>query len=200
MQMQILSVNPAVTTTYYLRAESTTGAPCTANVPATASVEVVVNDPSTAPSSLNTNDAAICKGESTTLTQTGGSLGTGASWNWYSDASFTNLVGTSTDADANITVSPAVTTTYYLRAESTTGAPCTANVPATASVEVVVNDPSTAPSSLNTNDATICKGGSTTLSQTGGSLGTGASWNWYSDASFTNLVGTSTDADANIIR
>ncbi len=183
-----LSVNPNSTTTYYLRAESTSGAPCTANVPATTSVEVIVNDPSVAPASLNTNDSTICKGESTTLTQTGGSLGTGASWNWYSDAAFTNLIGTSTDADASLSVNPTATTTYYLRAESTSGAPCTANVPATTSVEVIVNDPSVAPASLNTNDSTICKGESTTLTQTGGSLGTGASWKWYSDASFTDQL------------
>ena len=138
-----------------------------------------------APSSLNTNDSAICKGGSTTLSQTGGSLGTGASWNWYSDASFTNLVGTSTDADANITVNPAVTTTYYLRAESTTGAPCTANLEA-GSITITVNDPveiTTQPESSQT----ICAGFPVTFSVE--AIGTGITYEWQKDG---NPIGVTT--------
>ncbi|WPR71173.1 T9SS type A sorting domain-containing protein [Flavobacterium sp. NG2] len=193
-----LSVSPTTTTTYYLRAESTTGAPCTANVAAAGSVTVTVNQNSVAPSSLIGTSATICNGNNTTLTQTGGSLGTGASWNWYSDASFTTLVGTSAVANASLSVSPTTTTTYYLRAESTTGAPCTANVPAAGSVTVTVNQNSIAPSSLIGTPSTICNGNNTTLTQTGGSLGTGANWKWYSDASFTTLVGTSAVANASL--
>ncbi|MFZ4058406.1 MAG: beta strand repeat-containing protein [Ferruginibacter sp.] len=72
------------------------------------------------------------------LTQTGGVLGQGATWRWYSNAAFTTLVGTSTAADAALTITQAVgTTTYYLRAE---GATCgTATVASGASVAVTVN-------------------------------------------------------------
>ncbi len=193
-----LSVSPTANTTYYLRAESTTGSPCTANVAATGSVTVTVNQPSTAPASIVASAATICNGSNTTLTQTGGSLGTGASWKWYSNPGFTTLVGTSTAADASLSVSPTANTTYYLRAESTTGSPCTANVPATGSVPVTVNQPSTAPASIVASTATICSGGNSTLTQTGGSLGTGASWKWYSNPGFTTLVGISTAADASL--
>jgi hypothetical protein len=43
---------------------------------------------STIDCSVSTSTAVptICNGSSTTLTQTGGSLGTGASWKWYSNA------------------------------------------------------------------------------------------------------------------
>ena len=193
-----LSVSPTATITYYLRAESATGAPCTANVPAPGSLTITVNQPSVAPTNLITSASPICNGSSITLTQTGGNLGTGASWKWYSNPGFTTLVGTSAAADASLSLSPAATTTYYLRAESSTGAPCVANVTAAGSVTVTVNQPSVAPTSLNGSPNTICNGSSTTLTQTGGSLGTGASWKWYSDAGFTTLVGTSAVANASL--
>ena len=194
-----IQVSPTGTTTYYLRAESSTGVPCEANVEATGSVEVIVNDPSVAPTGLTASGNTICNGDSTTLTQSGGSLGTGANWIWYADSGYTNAVGTSTEADASILLNPTSTTTYYLRAESSTGAPCEANVEATGSVEVIVNDPSIAPESITASNTTICNGDSTTLTQSGGSLGTGANWVWYADSGYTNAVGTSTEADASLL-
>uniref|UniRef100_UPI003752039F beta strand repeat-containing protein n=1 Tax=Flavobacterium sp. TaxID=239 RepID=UPI003752039F len=185
-----LTLSPAANTTYYLRAESSTGSPCTANVAAAGNITVNVNQPSVAPTSLSSSPNTICNGSSSTLTQTGGTLGTGASWKWYSDSSFSTLVGTNATANASLSVNPVATTTYYLRAESSTGAPCTANIAAAGSVTVTVNQPSIAPTSLSTSTSTICNGSSITLTQTGGSLGTGASWKWYSDATFTTTVGT----------
>ncbi|MFE3846811.1 PKD-like domain-containing protein [Flavobacterium sp. LB3P45] len=193
-----LTLNPAATTTYYLRAESSTGAPCTANVAAAGNVTVTVNQSSVAPTSVNASASTICNGSSITLTQTGGTLGTGASWKWYSDATFSTTVGTSAAANASLTLSPTATTTYYLRAESSTGAPCTANVAAAGNVTVTVNQPSVAPTSVNTSTSPICNGSSITLTQTGGSLGTGASWKWYSDAGFTTSVGNSAATNASL--
>ncbi|MFE3870907.1 PKD-like domain-containing protein [Flavobacterium sp. ZS1P70] len=193
-----LTISPAATTTYYLRAESSTGTPCTANVAAAGNVSVTVNQPSVAPTSLNTSASPICNGSSITLTQTGGTLGNGASWKWYSDAAFTTTIGTSAAANASLTISPAATTTYYLRAESSTGAPCIANVAAAGSVTISVNQPSVAPTSVSTSASPICNGSSITLTQTGGTLGTGASWKWYSDAAFTTTVGTSAAANASL--
>jgi hypothetical protein len=59
------------------------------NVPAAGNVTVTVNQTSVVSVRFNWHPNTICNGNSTTLTQTGGSLGTGASWKWYSDASFT---------------------------------------------------------------------------------------------------------------
>lgn len=193
-----LSVSPTITTTYYLRVEGT-ASPCTANLTGPAAgVTVTVRQPSIAPATLNASVNPICRGNSTTLTQTGGSLGTGASWKWYSDAAYTVFVGNGTGASASLTVSPLVTTTYYLRAEGTS-TPCSANVggPA-AGITITVNQPSTAPTSLTASPNIICNGQSTTLTQTGGSLGTGASWKWYSNNTYTTLVGTGTGATASL--
>jgi autotransporter-associated beta strand protein len=149
-----------------------------------------------APTSLLISSATICNGSSITLTQSGGTLGSGATWRWYSDASFTTLVGSSSAANASLVLSPIASTTYYLRAEGNSS-PCSSNLDAPGSVSVTVNQPSIAPSSLN-GTATICNGSSTNLTQTGGSLGSGATWRWYSDAGFTTLVGSSSDANANL--
>ena len=193
-----LSVSPTSTTTYYLQIEGGT-APCATTLQGPAAgVTVTVNQPSVAPTSESASTAVICSGSSTTLTQNGGSLGTGASWKWYSNSSYTTLVGTSTATDGSLTVSPTSTTTYYVRAESSTGAPCTANVAGAGSVTVTVNQPSTAPVSLAASTATICSGSNTNLTQSGGSLGTGASWKWYSDASYTTLVGSGSGSNASL--
>jgi hypothetical protein len=151
-------------------------------------VVITANQPNVAPTALNASPALICKGSSVILTQTGGSLGTNAKWQWYSDAGYTIKVGgLLSSANASLTVSPTVTTTYYIQAEGAT-APCTANT-SFGSVTVTVNQPNVAPTALNAAPAVICNGSSTTLTQTGGSLGTNAQWQWYSDAGFTTKVG-----------
>jgi trimeric autotransporter adhesin len=101
-------------------------------------VHVKVFNLSTAASSLSVSPSSGCSGSSITLTQTGGTLGTGASWKWYSDAAFTTLVGTSVAANALLTISPAATSTYYLRSEGGS-APCGGTVASGASVTYTVN-------------------------------------------------------------
>ncbi|MEZ5069679.1 MAG: hypothetical protein R2751_01595 [Bacteroidales bacterium] len=74
---------------------------------------VTVKDPSTDPTSITITNDNTCQGTAKTLTVVGGSLGTGADWYWYSDAAFTVSEG----SGASISVDPAVSTTYYVRAE-----------------------------------------------------------------------------------
>jgi gliding motility-associated-like protein len=155
-------VSPAVTTTYFVRAQG----PC--NTTTCVSVTVNVNTPSTPAASINATVNPICGG-STTLSVVGGSLGTGANWQWYTGSCGGTPAGTGT----SITVSPAVTTTYFVRAEGTCGNTTCAQL------TVTVNTPSTPAASINATVNPIC-GGSTTLSVVGGSLGTGANWQWYS--------------------
>ena len=199
-----LSVSPTTTTTYYLRAESTTGAPCAANITGPAAgVTVTVSQPSAAPTGLSASIPTICSGNPTTLTQTGGSLGTGATWKWYTSSSYSagSYVGDGSGATASLSVSPTTTTTYYLRAESTTGAPCAANVTGpSAGVTVTVNQLSGAPTGLSVSVPTICSGNPTTLTQTGGSLGTGATWKWYTSSSYSagSYVGDGSGATASL--
>lgn len=75
--------------------------------------------PSTDPTSIS-SDAVfneICLGGNTTLTVNGGSLGTGASWQWYS----ASCGGTPVGSGNSISVSPAAATNYFVRAESPCG-------------------------------------------------------------------------------
>jgi len=75
---------------------------------------VTVNSLSTAPSSITGPDN-VCFGETGTLTVSGGSLGTGASWNWYSGS----CGGTFISTGSSISISPSATTTYFVRAAGT---------------------------------------------------------------------------------
>ena len=163
-----IATNPNVVT---LTVTDNHGNASTAN----AEITVVVNNPSVAPTSI-TGTTTICSPNSTTLTAEGGTLGTGANYQWGTGA----VVGTSPlagETASTLTVSPANTTTYWVRIENAT-APCYTNT-AGVSQEVTVTQPSVAPTGAS-GTTTICIGGSTTLTVTGGSKGTGAVTEWFS--------------------
>ncbi len=131
-----ITVTPASTTTYTVTV--TDANTCTA----TASSTVTVNTLPTA--SISPANPAICNGNSTTLTASGG---TGYVWN-------------TTDVTAAITVSPTTTTSYSVTV--TDANTCTAS----ASVSVTVNNnptPSISPSAI-----TVCNGTPATLTASGG--------------------------------
>ncbi|MGE3823139.1 MAG: hypothetical protein AB7G44_02865, partial [Bacteroidia bacterium] len=138
---------------------------------------VTVNTLSVAPTSIGTTLNPICPGQSTTLSVSGGSLGSGAVWNWYSGSCGGTFLGTGT----SISVSPSTTTTYFVRAAGT------CNTTACASTTVNVQSNSSVTNATAT-PTTICVGQSSTLSVTG-SLGTGATWNWYTGSCGGTLVG-----------
>ncbi|MCK5028044.1 MAG: gliding motility-associated C-terminal domain-containing protein [Bacteroidales bacterium] len=170
---------PATTTTYYVRFEgdcnNTTGA----------SIEVVIFTESNDPTGINSSNTNFCPGSSTDLTVQGGSLGTGATWEWYSGS----CGGTAEGTGLTINVSPAVTTTYYVRAEGT------CNTTACFNLTVVVKTESTAPTSATVDNNNFCPGdfANITLSYVGGTLGDGATAEWYSDEFFTVPVGSGQD-------
>ncbi len=175
-----LNVSPTSTTTYWVRIENT-AAPCPPNTDGITQV-VTVNQPSVAPTSI-TGTTTICNGSSTTLTAAGGTLGTGANYQWGTG----NTVGTSAlvgETNSTLNVSPTSTTTYWVRIENTT-APCTANTGGVTQV-VTVNQPSVAPTSIS-GTTTVCNGSSTILTAMGGTLGTGANYQWGTG----NTVGAS---------
>jgi len=130
------------------------------------------------PSSASASPNPTCGG-STTLSVGGGSLGTGASWKWYSGSCSGTLVGTG----SSISVSPGSTTVYFVKAQGN------CNTTGCASVTVTVNTPSSAPSSASASPNPLCGGGTATLNQSGGSLGTGASYNWYSGSCGGTFIG-----------
>ncbi|MDA3911584.1 MAG: T9SS type A sorting domain-containing protein [Bacteroidales bacterium] len=159
-----INVSPTVNTTYYVRAEGA------CNNTSCVSVTVFVE-----------GSVTICVGDVVRLSPDGGFLGTvGESWQWYSGSCGNTYVG----AGSSIDVSPGTTTTYYVRSEgfcNTTGC---------ASMQVIVNTLSTAASSISGTNSNICVGGTSTLSVNGGSLGTGASWEWYSGSCGGTYVGS----------
>ena len=161
-----------------VRAVVTNGA-CPASV--SSPVSVTIKTSSTAPTGIIVTNNNTCNGTSKTLTVDGGSLGTGAVWQWFTGS----CGGTSAGTGASISVDPAAgtATTYYVRASGD------CNTTTCASTTVTVNSLSTAPTAI-TGTTTICNGGSTTLTVSGGSLGTGASWKWYSGSCGGTLVGT----------
>lgn len=133
------------------------------------SQQITVVAPSAAATSIVGN-LSVCPGGSTTLSVTGGTLGSGGQWVWYAGGCGS---GSSVGTGTSITVSPSSNTTYYVRAESTCGN--TACVQAS----VTINTLSTAPTGVTVTNANICQGTSTTLTATGGTLGTGSNYYWY---------------------
>lgn len=84
---------------------------------------------SVSPTAAVKNTGPICPGMPVTLTVSGGSLGTNATWRWYSGSCGGTLVGTGT----SVVVNPLLTTTYYVRAEGD------CNVSACVSVTVTIS-------------------------------------------------------------
>jgi hypothetical protein len=171
-----ITVRPTSTTTYYVRREGGCGTPT-----GCASVTVTVNANSTAPTSVSASNSTICAGQSTTLSASGGTDGTGSQLVWYTGGCGVTWVGTG----SSITVRPTSTTTYYVRREGGCGTPT-----GCASVTVTVNANSTAPTSASASNSTICEGQPTTLSASGGTDGTGSSLVWYTGGCGNSYVGT----------
>jgi len=69
---------------------------------------------STPPTGFLGGNKTICPGTSTTVALSGGSLGSGATWQWYSGSNHTGAFGR---GQTMVTVTPSGTTTYTVRAE-----------------------------------------------------------------------------------
>jgi hypothetical protein len=190
----IVTVTPTTTTTFNQNTAGfiTDSHNCTSSP--TGDVTITVNQPSIAPTVLNTSNSTLCNtgSQTATLTQTGGTLGTNATWVWYTDALFTTSIGSSSAANASLSVSPTTTTTYYLRAEGTAG-PCTGTVASIASVTITVNETQPVSVSIASSDAdnTICDGTSVTFTATPTNGGSSPSYQWKLNG---NNVGTNQDS------
>lgn len=135
--------------------------------------------------SANISNNNICPGTSLTLSITGGTMGSDGSWKWYSGSCGGTLVGTSTASNASLNITaPSTNTTYYVRGEGACG-----NT-ACLSVTLTVLPTSTAATSITSTADTICIGSNATLSINGGSLGSGANWQWYTASCGGTAAGT----------
>ena len=150
---------------------------CTGPFTLPGSVTITVNQPPTAPTNVNGINSITC-GQSTTLSVSGGSAGSGTTYEWYADGCGSGpILGVGT----LLTVSPISTTTYYVRRVGVS--PCS-NITSCASLQVTVNP---LPSPL-TVGADICEGSSATITASG--AGTGQGYLWYSDPAGTNIIGS----------
>ncbi len=155
--------------------------PCGASL-GSSSVTIDVQTESTDPSGINITNNNICQGTPKTLSVVGGSLGVGATWKWYLDSGFTTSAGPD---GPSLIVDPADTTEYWVRAEGFCN-----NTNAVSGI-VFTGIPSVPPTSASSDRNNICPGdGNIILSYTGGSLGDGATAEWYDDAGLTNNIGS----------
>ncbi len=168
-------VNPNSTTTYYVRAEGNCNSTSCENT------TVIVNPLSSTPSSVSASNFSVCSGDNTTLTVNGGNLISGDVWTWYEGGCG---AGTSIGTGPTLTVAPSVATNYYVRAEGSCG------VTACANAAISMNEISIAPNSVTASATDICVGQSVVLNISGGILGAGANWKWYSGTCGSGLVGT----------
>ena len=146
---------------------------------------VNIKDISVAPASATVDHNDLCPSTGNiVLSYSGGTLGTNATAEWYSDAGFTAHVGTGN----NLTLAtPGATTTYYVRFEGE------CNATAAQSVTVNIKDISVAPASATVDHNDLCPAtGNIVLSYSGGTLGTNATAEWYSDAALTTHVAPAT--------
>ncbi|OYU85437.1 MAG: hypothetical protein CFE24_01760 [Flavobacterium sp. BFFFF2] len=128
--------------------------------------------PSEAPQSIS-GITTVCQGAAVTLTASGGFEKPGAVYQWGKGATVGSSVIAGQTA-ASITVNPTATTTYWVRRVD--AAPCVAYSDAITGV-VTVKAPSTAPTSISGNSF-VCLGGSITLTTSGGTLQSGAVYEW----------------------
>ena len=133
---------------------------------------------------LATTNSSICAGSSTNLSISTGALNDATNWQWYSGS----CGGTSVGSGTSITVTPAITTTYYARGEGGCVIPG-----ACASITVTVNPLPTIP--VITGNTAFCFGGSTTLST---AVVTGSLYCWRSNPSLT-CIGTGNSIAVNSI-
>ena len=147
--------------------------------------KLTVNSLSTTPTGM-ASPASINFGDSTILSVSAGALGTGASWKWYT----VSCGGTAAGTGASIKVSPAITTSYFVRAEggcATTS--CSPAIPLTVKFTVTFDS----------------QGGSPVSAQTGVNYGTHATQptaprrtgytfgGWYKESACTNAWTFATD-------
>ena len=125
---------------------------------------------SISPDSVITANPTICNGSITTLSVSGGSLGTGANWFWY----IGSCGGLFEGNGDTIYVNPTITTDYYVRGEGI------CDTTSCGMIAINVNSISVQPDSVISANPAICNGSIAVLNVAGGSLGTGANWAWYS--------------------
>ncbi|HUH75385.1 MAG TPA: T9SS type A sorting domain-containing protein [Chitinophagales bacterium] len=129
-----------------------------------------------------------CDAGTSTFSISGGSLGTSASWKWFSGGCGTTSVGTGNSINYSL---PVGTTVLYARAEGT------CNTTVCVNKNIVVNQPSSPMTSATYSPAVICAGSNVSVTANGGTLGTNSTWRWYSDAGLNSQIASGNPANIN---
>jgi len=153
--------------TYYFRSRSTSGTWGTQG-----SATVSFNTPSVAPTSI-TGNTSVCSGSPVTLTATGGTVGTGATYQWYVGSCGSAI---SLGSSSSITISPTSTATYYARLSGT------CNTTSCVSKTVTIASPPT----VNVTPGERCGTGSVTL----GATTTSGTIEWYTSSTGGSPIAT----------
>lgn len=144
-------------------------------------VDITLQSPNVAPTGVSASKDTICLGDSTILKPTGGSLGTGAQWRWYTGSCGGTLVATGD----SLVVFPVSTTTYYVRAEGV----CDTTV--CVSKTINIHPSLSPPTGITSTSDTMCAGGSAiTLTAQGLTPTVPAQWVWYVDSCGGTPIGT----------
>ena len=139
--------------------------------------------------SLSASADTLCNPGNVTITVDDGTLGAGSEWELYTGSCGGTLVATTaTNSFTNISVSS--TTTFFIKADSCNNSSCI-------SIDIVMATSSNDPISITTSDTIVCQNNNVILDVVGGSLGTGAQWNWYDDVCGGNLVGQGSTLNVN---
>jgi len=157
-----MSINPMVSTTYWVRSQDPVCNRFTTGVTFT----VTVTTSSTDPTTLTASSTTVCSGSNVTLTASGGTIGTGSVYNWGTGYTIGQNVISGQTA-STITVNPTAQTVYWVRRIDP--APCNTQTQGP-TIVINVTPLSSAPTSLSATSP-VCTGTQTTLTASGGSLG-----------------------------
>lgn len=175
-----VDVSPTSTSTYSVQIVGT----CNTTVCRSTTVTVKTNSSNLTNVTKSTDN--ICPGASVTLTANGGSLGTGAQYRWYANS---NCSGSpvASGSSSTLVVNPTSTTTYSVHISGD----CNTTNCVNTTVNVTQTN-SSGPSSLTSSSNPICSGDNITLNANGGTLGTGANYQWFTNASCSGSPFTTT--------
>jgi len=135
-----------------------------------------------APTLFDVTADPVCAGSSVTITEVNGNLNQSANWQWYSGGCGTENGGVWVGSGASITVSPTITTDYFVRGEGSTDAGCP-HPPSSCYDNSILVSPSPAPA-ITVSDV-VC-GVSATLDAGAGILDGPWSYQWNTLLNNTN--------------
>jgi hypothetical protein len=175
-----ITVSPSSTTTYWVNRLD--GAPCNLSTTGVTLLVTAVSSASnsTAPTTIS-GATTLCNGSSTILTASGGTLGAYGAYQWGTGTVGTNSILGQTAAA--ITISPASTTTYWVRRVDSFCSNTTTGIS-----QVITVSPASVGGTTSGNQ-TLCTGSSASNITLSGNVGTVIKWQKSTD----NFATTSTD-------